>query len=463
MDALNGKRLVILGMARQGTALARFAVGVGATVTLSDARPAEKLAAAQAGLSDLPAEQLRFVLGEHPLSLLDECDVLAISGGVPTDLPIVTEAMARGIPLTNDSLEFMRRTPAPVIGITGSAGKTTTTALVGQIGQRSDRQTWIGGNIGRPLITELGNIAPVDLVVQELSSFQLEIWDCCSPPFAAILNVTPNHLDRHKTMIRYAEAKSNILRFQRESDVAVLSADDPGSLAMQEVARGRVRLFSLKQPVSDGAFVRDGHIWLGDGSGEKELCPVSVSRLIGPHNILNVVAAVTLADSAGITHDAIVEGIRLFDGVPHRLEVVRRLNGVQYINDSIATAPERALAALAAFDEPIILLAGGRDKEMIWDGWAGQVARRAKHVVLFGELGSMLAGRLADRAPVTLVDTLAEAVAVAGEQATPGDIVLLSPGGTSFDAYNDFVERGEHFRLLVNELTQAEEVVEWQP
>ncbi|CUS02740.2 UDP-N-acetylmuramoylalanine--D-glutamate ligase [Candidatus Promineifilum breve] len=457
MDALHGKRLVILGMARQGTALARFAVGVGAFVTLSDMRPAVKLAGARQALADLPADRLRFVLGEHPLSLLDACDVLALSGGVPSDSPLVAEARRRGIPLTNDSLEFMRRAPAPVMGITGSAGKTTTTALVGQMGQKSARQTWIGGNIGRPPLEDLAHMSSNDLIVVELSSFQLELWDECSPPIAAVLNLTPNHLDRHRTMAAYAEAKSHILRHQKPGDVAVLPADDPGALEMRGLARGRLRLFSAHEPVSDGAFVQDGQIWLSDARGQTALCPVAASRLRGRHNVLNVLAAVTLADAAGVPHEAIVEGIRLFDGVPHRLETVRRVGGVQYVNDSIATAPERALAALAAFEEPIILLAGGRDKDMVWDGWARQVAQRVKHVVLFGELGPALGQRLGDRAPTTTVETLAEAVSVAHEQAGTGDVVLLSPGGTSFDGYSDFVERGEHFRLLVRELDGSEE------
>lgn len=452
MDPLNGKRLVILGMARQGTALARFAVGVGAFVTLSDMRPAAQLGAALESLADLSGERLHFVLGDHPLELLDACDVLSISGGVPADAPIVVEARQRGIPLTNDSLEFMRRTPAPVIGITGSAGKTTTTALVGQMGQKSDRRTWIGGNIGRPLITYLEHMSAGDLVVKELSSFQLEIWEQCSPPVAAILNITPNHLDRHKTMADYAAAKGNILRFQKPDDIAILSADDPGSMAMHQLVRGRLRLFSAHHPVDDGAFVRDDQIWLKDSRGEQALCPVKTGRLLGAHNVLNTLAAVVAADSAGLPPEAIVEGIRLFDGVPHRLEIVRRLNGTLYVNDSIATAPERALAAMRAFEEPIILLAGGRDKDMIWDRWARHVARRAKHVVLFGELAPLLASRLGETASPIIVDTLAEAVHVAHDKASPGDVVLLSPGGTSFDSYTDFVERGEHFRLLVRDL-----------
>lgn len=452
MDPLYGKRLVILGMARQGTALARFAVEAGAQVTLTDLRSAEALGSAIESLSDLPSERLKFVLGEHPFSLLDECDLLSLSGGVATDSPLVLEAQRRGIPLTNDSIEFMHRTPALVMGITGSAGKTTTTALVGQMGHKSDRRTWIGGNIGRPLITDLHLMTAGDLVVQELSSFQLELWDQCSPPVAAILNITPNHLDRHKSMAKYIEAKGNILRFQKPDDIAVLSADDPGSREMRQMVIGRLRLFSAREEVADGAFIHDGHIWLNDERGAHLICRTNESRLIGPHNLLNVLAAVTLADSAGISHKAIVQGIRFFDGVAHRLEMVRVFDGVQYVNDSIATAPERALAALAAFDEPIILLAGGRDKEMQWEEWARQVRRRVKHTVLFGELGPVLAQYLDDGAAFTQVDTMAEAVSVAQMEAAAGDVVLLSPGGTSFDEYSDFVERGEHFRLLVQEM-----------
>ena len=269
MDPLFGKRLVILGMARQGTALARFAVEAGATVTVTDLRSAKALQGTLEALADLPSDRLRYVLGEHPFSLLDDCDLLALSGGVATDSPLVIEARRRGIPLTNDSIEFMRRTPAPVIGITGSAGKTTTTALVGQMGHKSDRQTWIGGNIGRPLIADLHLMSAADLVVQELSSFQLELWDQCSPPVAAILNITPNHLDRHKSMAQYIEAKGNILRFQKPGDIAVLSADDPGSLEMSQMVRGRLRLFSARQEVADGAFIRNEHIWLSDRAGAR--------------------------------------------------------------------------------------------------------------------------------------------------------------------------------------------------
>jgi UDP-N-acetylmuramoylalanine--D-glutamate ligase len=464
MDELAGKRVVILGLARQGKALARFAAEAGAQVIVSDLRPPQKL---QETLDELHDLEIEVVLGEHPMTLLDKADLLAISGGVPADSPLVAAARTRGIPVTNDSQEFMKRAPATVVGITGSAGKTTTTALTGIMAQVAGRRTWVGGNIGRPLIADLHKMEPDDVVVQELSSFQLEIWTqefgqelgprtWQSPPVAAVLNVTPNHLDRHKTMKAYASAKANILRYQSTEDIAILSADDPGSLALQPLVRGRLRLFTLERAVPDGAFVRDGQIWLRNSVAhdgrQTAVCAISDVGLRGRHNLSNVLAAVTLADSIGVPAEAIAQAIRTFRGVEHRLEVVRTVNGVRYVNDSIATAPERVLAALQAFDEPIVLVAGGRDKDMAWAEWARQVRQRVKHVILFGELAETLANELADLPVMTRVATLAEAVAAAAATANPGDVVLFSPGGTSYDAFADFVERGEAFRILVNDL-----------
>lgn len=452
-DSLSNKKLVILGLARQGTALARFAVGVGARVVVSDMRSADQLQESVDALSDLPPDQIEYALGDHPISLLDGADYLAPSGGVPLDSPIVVEARNRGIPLTNDSLEFMRRAPSLVIGITGSAGKTTTTALTGLMGQIAMRRTWIGGNIGRPLIEDVYAMTPDDLVVQELSSFQLELWEDTSTDIAAILNITPNHLDRHKSMESYSHAKSNILRHQRPTDIAVLSADDPRALQLRPLVQGRLRLFSREEAVHDGAFLHDGKMWLNDGAGHiRIICSVDSMHLRGQHNVRNALAAAILAESAGIPDTAIAEAIRTFSGVPHRLELVRTINGIQYVNDSIATAPERSIAALESFEEPIILLAGGRDKDMEWEEWARRVGQRARHVILFGELADQLAVFLKGQAEYSNAHDLADAVAIANRLAETGDVVLLSPGGTSYDTYHDFVERGDEFRQLVGAL-----------
>ena len=265
VDSFAGKRVLILGLARQGKALARFASAAGAEVTVSDLGSAEKLAADVAELSDCP---IRFVLGEHPDSLLEEADMVALSGGVPFEAPFVRCARDKGLSLTNDSLEFARRCPTRRwVGLTGSAGKTTTTSLVGAMGRASGVATWVGGNIGYPLLTDLAEITADDIVVQELSSFQLEIWDA-SPPIAAILNITPNHLDRHKTMAVYTAAKAGILQAQTAADTAVLSADDPITFGLRDQVNGRLRLFSRLREVDDGAFVRGEDIVLRDGTAE---------------------------------------------------------------------------------------------------------------------------------------------------------------------------------------------------
>ena len=449
MDQLSGKTIVILGLARQGIALARFAVQAGANVIVSDLRSAKAL---QPTIDKLANIKITYILGEHPMKLLDEAHILAISGGVPTDAPIVAAAQTRGIPITNDSQEFVRRTPTDVIGITGSAGKTTTTALTGVMGQMGKRRTWVGGNIGRPLIADLHKMNSDDMVVQELSSFQLELWEH-SPPIAAVLNITPNHLDRHKTMEAYIEAKANILRYQSSKDIAILCADDPGALSLKPLVKGRLRLFSREQIIDDGVFVKNGHIWLASSHKQTvSVCSLDDIQLRGPHNVLNVLAAVTLADSVGIPVPAIVQAIKTFKGVEHRLELVQILDEVQYINDSIATTPERALAALDSFYEPLILLAGGKDKDMDWTTWAERVPERVKHVVLFGALADMLESALSHRCPITHVESLAEAVQVATSLAEPGDVVLLSPGGTSYDAFTDFAQRGQVYRDLVTNL-----------
>jgi UDP-N-acetylmuramoylalanine--D-glutamate ligase len=446
-----GQRIVILGLARQGTALARYLVERGGDVVLSDLRSAGELREEIDRLADL---SLEVVLGSHPASLLDGADLLCLSGGVPVDAPIVRQAVARGIPLSNDSQIFLEACPAEVIGITGSAGKTTTTALTGEIGKAAGRRTWVGGNIGRPLIADLADIQPADLVVMELSSFQLEIMTR-STGVAAILNLTPNHLDRHKRMEVYTAAKARILTYQGEESVAVLGQDDPGSWALRSRVSGRLRSFSLHEPVSDGAFLRGDDIMLRGLDSERRVCGVSDLRLPGQHNVLNVLAATCLADSVGIPEECIANATRTFRGVEHRLELVRVVNGARWYNDSMATAPERMIAALSSFAEPIILLAGGRDKDLPWEQAIALIRERVRDIVLFGEAGDLIQGYLSACVQggrlerIVQVSRLDEAVDEAAQLARPGDVVLLSPGGTSFDAYRDFAERGEHFRELV--------------
>lgn len=476
-----GKRIVILGLARQGTALARFLVGRGAHVTISDLQPAgaESLAAAQAALADLP---LTLALGGHPLALLDDADLLCLSGGVSPDLPIVQAARAAGIPLSNDSLLTLQQTAAFSVGITGSSGKTTTTTLTGAMLKASGLTTWVGGNIGTPLIDQLDAIAANDRIVLELSSFQLELFDpalCLGAPVstrvAGMLNVTPNHLDRHPSMDAYAAAKRNLLLHQRAGDVAVLGLDNEITAAWyaaHATAAGRglpgagvqVLGFSLLTEPPAGASLRGDELRLRlPGQAEQRVCRVADVRLRGRHNIANLLAAFCLSGAAGASVEAMTAVATTFSGVAHRLELVRVHAGVAWYNDSIATAPERAIAALQSFDEPIILLAGGRDKHLPWDLLALAVRGRVRHLITFGEAAGLIERALADFAAahpaapgaapsVQHTDSLAQAVALAATLAQPSDVVLLSPGGASYDAYRDFAARGEHFRALVDGL-----------
>jgi len=458
----SGKNVIVIGAARQGLAISRFLAARRAHVVLTDSRPAADLAAESAALADLPVE---FAFGGHPESLLEGADLICVSGGVPLSIPFLVAARNRGIPLSNDSQIFIDECPATVIGITGSAGKSTTTALVGLMAQKhfemknSNHHAWVGGNIGNPLIDDLDQMQDDDLVIMELSSFQLELMTT-SPQIAAILNITPNHLDRHSSMQAYIEAKSRILRYQHQGDVAVLNRDDEGSWNLLDQARTDVISFGLKAPGyrENGTYVEKGQIMLQIGKDRLKLLPVEWINLRGEHNLYNALAACAIAAGATISLPGIQLAIETFDGVPHRLELVRELNGVRWYNDSIATAPERSIAAINSFEEPIILLLGGRDKKLPWDKLAQLIRRRVSRVVIFGEAGNLIAEAIGPKQPgqamrsVVRCATLQEAIKTALNQAEPGDVVLLSPGCTSYDAFKDFEERGQAFRKWVNEL-----------
>jgi UDP-N-acetylmuramoylalanine--D-glutamate ligase len=471
MTDWTGRRVLILGAARQGIALARWLFRHGANVTLSDSRQLEALASAQALLADT---DVKWAVGGHPLELLDDTDLLCISGGVPLTLPIVQEAFKRNIPVSNDSQIFMEVVPCRTIGITGSAGKTTTTTLVGEMakldyGQRTmDRdassmvhspRSYVGGNIGDPLINYVDDMQADDLAILELSSFQLEQMTI-SPNIAAVLNITPNHLDRHGTMEEYTKAKARILDFQSENDIAILSRDDQGAWNLKDKVSGKVLAFSLRELDAElnGTYLKDDMLNLRDGTITKPLIHRGKIQLRGDHNVSNVLAAFAIGHAAGFEMESMIKVVEEFRGVPHRLEFVREFNGVRWYNDSIATAPERSMAAIHAFEEPIVLMLGGRDKDLPWDEIAKLIHQRVDHLVVFGEAGEMIQKAVTGiggerRVDIHRARNLQEAVLQAAEVADAGDVVLLSPGGTSFDEFVDFAARGEAFRKWVLELS----------
>ncbi|MGI6367860.1 MAG: UDP-N-acetylmuramoyl-L-alanine--D-glutamate ligase [Anaerolineae bacterium] len=471
---LRGLSATVIGVAREGIALTRFLLEAGASVTLSDMKTAQQLGDA---LDDLQGLPVRLALGGHPAELL-EADVLFLSPGVPLSSAFVRQAQARSIPIGSEPRLFAQLFAHPIVGITGSSGKTTTTTIIGLMLEAAGLRTWVGGNIGRPLIGALGDGPLADWAVMELSSFQLELMrpetqgplteekrtaasraislEGWSPTIAVVTNITPNHLDRHSSMENYIWAKGAIVDYQKPSDWAVANADDALAYELATAGPGQHVQFSLQGPVDQGAFLAGDRLHLRLGDVEQVVCSSDEVQLRGTHNLANALAACCAAGLAGVSVAAMREVLTTFRGVPHRLEVVRTWHGITFINDSIATAPERAVAALRSIQEPIILLAGGRDKHLPWDVWADWVARRVRCVVAFGECAPLIREalqHLGERAPrlVEAMD-LADAVENAVTQAQPGDVVLLSPGGTSFDAYRDFEARGQHFRRLVGDL-----------
>ncbi len=471
----NGKRVLILGAARQGLALARWLSIHGAHVTLSDKRSEDDLRVTRESLAEFG---ITWALGGHPLELLDSTDVLCLSGGVPLTLPIVADAISRGIPLSNDSQIFMEAVPCRTIGITGSAGKTTTTTLIGNMAKLAYQNAegrmqkeessafrilpsvYVGGNIGDPLLNYVDDMKPEDIAIMELSSFQLDQMTI-SPNIAAILNITPNHLDRHGTMEEYTAAKAHILEFQSKDDVAILGRDDKGAWSLRDKVKGKLFTFGLNELDEglDGAYLHDGLLNLRDRNAYLPLLLREKILLRGDYNVANVLAAFTIGHAAGFPLDAMLEAVEDFRGVAHRLELVRELNGVRWYNNSIASAPERTIAVIHAFDEPIVLMLGGRDKHLPWEELMQLVNERVDHVVLFGEAAEKIQktvdslGLGQKRFTLSRANGLHEAVRQAAEVAEAGDVVLLSPGGTSFDEFKDFEERGERFRTWVQELS----------
>ena len=466
-----GKRVVIIGAARQGLALARYLARHGASVTLNDRRTPEQLSAEMHEMQQ-SGSKIEWVTGGHPLSALEpRPDLVCISGGIPLDNPLIVMARQNDIRLSNDTQIFMDAVPCKTVGITGSAGKTTTTTLLGRIAQAGSAgrfgRIWVGGNIGDPLINSVDEMQPSDLAILEISSFQSELM-CSSPHVAAILNITPNHLDRHGSMQQYIDAKAKVVNYQLPDDTAILGRDDPNAWKLAGGLRSHMLSFgfSLLPAGQDGAYVENDLFFLRDG-GKVMRLPVEDSiELRGEHNRLNVLAACTIAHATGFDPQAMLTGITGFRGVSHRLEFVRTWRGAQWYNDSIATAPERTTAAIKSFDAPLILLLGGRDKNLPWDELARLIRQRVDHLIIFGQAGEKIQTAIGQRIPgsrpysMLRVEKCQEAVAAASRLAdslskSPGYVVLFSPGATSYDEFKDFEERGERYKQWVLEFSET--------
>ncbi len=447
---LENKKITVVGFAREGVALCRFLVARGAQVTVSDLKEAEALQPQLAQVAGLP---LRLSLGGHrPEDVLD-ADLVCLSPGVPPDIELVQAARARRVPISSATALFFERCRARIVGVTGSSGKTTTTALVGAMLAAAGRSATVGGNIGQPLIERVDDFSPEEWVVLELSSFQLEPLRQ-SPHIAVITNLAPDHFDRHPTFADYVAAKSQIIRHQTPVDYAVLNRDDSDVWAMARLSPAQPVPFSLdSDPGEDGAFCDGASLWARWNGRPNRLLPAADVPLRGSHNLANVCAAAAVAVAARVPVDAMARAIRSFQPLPHRLESVDEVDGVRYVDDSIGTTPFRAMAGIQSFSQPILLLAGGRGKRLPLDAWADLVRRRCRVVVLFGEASGEMARALAGEGDTPLVilraPILSDAVRLAHSLARRGDVVLLSPGATSFDEFNDYAARGDAFRAIV--------------
>jgi UDP-N-acetylmuramoylalanine--D-glutamate ligase len=441
-----GKKVTVVGLGIEGEDLARYFVTHGATVTVMDLKPRN---AFEGRTGPLEALGVRLHLGENDAADAADADLVCVSQSVPLTNPVVAAAGERGIPIESMTSLFLDRWPGPIAGITGSSGKTTTTMMVDAIFGAAGRDHVLGGNVGIGAMSLLDEGGPDRWAVLEISHTQL-VLTRQSPHVAGLLNVTPNHLDQF-TWDEYVGLKRKIFSFQSSGDAAVFNADDPVSRELLPQANASVLLFSVNgDHGADGAFLEGGVILRRSEGQTVRVLKAAEVPLRGFHNVANATAATAIATACGIGAKAVAAAIRGFRAPEHRLEFVASIEGIYYYNDSIATAPERTLAALRSFEEPIILLLGGRDKKLPLDDMVSEAARRCRAVVCFGESGPLLARGCEGRGfPVDLVGGLAEAVDAAALYAKPGDVVLLSPACTSFDAYPNFEQRGMAFRQMV--------------
>ncbi|HWI55201.1 MAG TPA: UDP-N-acetylmuramoyl-L-alanine--D-glutamate ligase [Desulfobacteria bacterium] len=444
------KRVLVVGIARSGVAVAKFLVGKGTHVVLTDNKPKEQLGDI---LRDIP-DEVTILAGTTPQLSAGDYDFMVVSPGVPLTVPLLTRAFEIGLPVYGELELAYRFSGSPIIAITGTNGKTTTTTLIGEIFKNSGKKVCVGGNIGLPLVLEVEKLGPDDVIVAEVSSFQLETIDKFKPKVSLILNVTPDHLDRHKTMENYKLTKARIFENQDSADFTILNFDDPGVADLETKTPGKVIFFSRRHKLKEGIFVEDGQITVKLDGEIIVVCPAEEVFIKGAHNLENALAATAAAYAAGVPAEVIGETLRTFRGVAHRLEPVAEINGVEFVNDSKGTNPDASIKALEAYDKPIVLLAGGRNKGSDFTEFAGKVKERVRCLVVLGECREEIKAAVLKTGFTNILeaDTFDQAVKTAAAQAKPGDIVLLSPACASWDMFRDFEERGERFKEVATSL-----------
>jgi len=443
-----GKRVLVVGLARTGIVTSLFAAGYGATVTATDEKSESELGDA---VERLRAAGVQLELGRHTEATFLAQDLIVLSPGVPLRLAPVALARSRGVPVWSEIELAWRFLRGKLVAITGSNGKTTTTSLVAHILKTAGIQTFVGGNIGVPLLSMVESTVDSSVTVAEISSFQLEAIEAFRPEIGVLLNLTPDHLDRHASFEEYAAAKMRMFENQLDRDCAVLNADDP-EVTRRMPSRQQVFWFSREKRVAAGAFLRDGQIIFRHEGSEVPLARRDHIALRGEHNVENVLAACAAAYLAGATPAAIASGVKTFQGVEHRLEFVAEIGGVKFYNDSKATNVDAALKAIEAFSEPLIVILGGKDKGSPYTPLAEPLRERARMAILIGAGADKIAADLGGAVETVHAGTLDRAVNMASERAQPGDVVLLAPACSSFDQFENYEERGRIFKDLVARL-----------
>lgn len=455
LDALKGKKVAVLGIGVSNTPLIHMLLRAGVKVTACDRRHREDFAGQIEELESLGA---KVCLGDGYLDNLVGQDVIFRTPGLRPDEPHILAAIETGSLLTSEMEVFFQVCPCPIIGITGSDGKTTTTTIIAELLKAEGRNVYLGGNIGRPLLPDVGMMEPTDFAVVELSSFQLMTM-CQSPHIAVVTNLAPNHLDVHRSMGEYISAKENIMSHQHPDDKVILNADNDITRAFCATAPSNVIQFSRREePDAPSVFFRNDSIWIRDLEGERCVLQRDGILLPGDHNVENYMAAIAAVN--GIVKDETIRAFAAkFSGVEHRIELVRTLNAVRYYNDSIASSPTRTMAGLKCFPEKVILIAGGYDKHIPFDELGPAITKHVKCLILTGDTSPKIRAAV-EAAPdyserllvIEEFHDFRDAVEAAHKAAKAGDVVLLSPACASFDKFKNFMERGNTFKQIVQEL-----------
>ena len=451
IESLRHKTVAVIGIGVSNTPLLELLLAEGIRVTACDKRSREQMGEQAEHLEQLGCE---LHLGADYLKDLD-ADVIFRTPGLRPDVPEIAACVDRGAVLTSEMEVFFEVCPCPIIAVTGSDGKTTTTTIIAELLKAAGRRVWVGGNIGHPLLCEADGMLATDYAVLELSSFQLMTMKH-SPHIAVVTNLAPNHLDVHRDMAEYVAAKENIFRHQSGEDVAVFNADNAITAEQSRRAPGRARLFSRQDEVADGVFLRGEDIVCRSGGHERVVMTTGDIKIPGVHNVENYMAAIAAVD--GLVPDEVIRDFaREFGGVEHRIELVRTYRGVRYYNDSIASSPSRTIAGLRSFHEKVILIAGGYDKHIPFDVLGPEIVEHVKLLVLCGATADKIRAAV-ENAPgyqpgkpeIRDVTPFTAAVEAARDRAQPGDVVTLSPACAAFDQFKNFAERGKFFKSIVN-------------